>query len=90
MLIRVVIDTNLGVVIAICDDDDQILLFDDEDAGGPATTIDRPKDLRMTDIEALTSFLLTWLQSYDAKVVVESVVVEALLGGHDVPPSSRD
>ena len=89
-MIRVVIDTNLGVVIAIGDDDDKILLFDDEDAGGPATTIDRPKDLRMTDIEALTSFLLAWLKAYDSKVVVESVVVEALLGGRDVPPSRCD
>ena len=89
MLIRVVIETNLGTVIAICDSDDRILLFDEEDAGGPAATVDKPPSLEVLNVDSFIDFICAWLKAYDAKVLVRSMVYEALIVDRDLPEAMQ-
>jgi len=90
MLIRAVVDTTRGTLIVICDEDDKLLFFDQDDEEGPTLTMEKPEGLRVSDFEALTLFLLDWVREYDSQILVESIVIEALLGGMDLPPSVAD
>lgn len=87
MLVRAVIDTSRGAVVVICDEDDKLLFFDQDDNDEPTLTMDKPEVLRVSDFRALTHFLLDWVREYDCDIKVESIVIEALLGGRDFPPS---
>ena len=85
MLVRAVIDTNFGTVIAMSDEDENILFFDEDDEGGPATTIAKPEGLSIVNLDYFVAFLLGYLSSYDPNVEVRGVVVEALFGAADLP-----
>lgn len=85
MLVRAILETNLGTVIAMSDEDDKILFFDEDDEGGPATTIEKPEGLSIVQLDHFVSYLVGYLRSYDPNVEILGVVIEALYGESDLP-----